>query len=402
MGQDYQTEAYPQPGSEPSDYPQNGFGDGGFGPSARQNALGQGDYGQGGYGQGGYGQNGLGQDPGVTQVYGTQPGYGQNGFAQNDFGQDGFGQQGAPGSQATYTPDGYSPNGYGQDSYGQGGYPQDPSYTQDPYPPDPYGQGGGYGQQGFEQPPGLGYDDGDAASRGHAARSRPGARSGVRPPQRLSGMKMALYLGGAVIGVVAIVYLVIQLAKSGGGTPATGSSTPSTGSTAAAGGATAGYVLTQAPKVGAFPLNKAVTGEVAPAAQNQTAPVAAALKAQGAGQPSNSVTAVYDMGTVHIITSSAYKGIIFVGYNGTFKPAAVIRIARSHLTHSRVVKAGPHGGDMVCGYNTASGADASECVWVTKSTFGMVEFIKGEVPVKYPGASDLALQVRNAVEVHAS
>jgi len=114
------------------------------------------------------------------------------------------------------------------------------------------------------------------------------------------------------------------------------------------------------------------------------------------------VTAVYDLGTVHAITSPAYKGIIFVGYNGTFKPDAVIRITRSHLTHSRVVKAGSHGGDMVCGYNTASGTDASECVWVTKTTFGMVEFLKGEQPVKYPGASGLALQVRNAVEVHAS
>jgi len=215
-------------------------------------------------------------------------------------------------------------------------------------------------------------------------------------------MKMALYLAGAVIGVVAIVLLVIHLAKSGGGTPTSGSSTPSTGSTAAAKGATAGYILTQAPQVGAFPLNKAVTGEVAPAAQNQTAPVAAALKAQGAGQPGKSVTAVYDLGTVHAITSPAYKGIIFVGYNGTFKPDAVIRITRSHLTHSRVVKAGSHGGDMVCGYNTASGTDASECVWVTKTTFGMVEFLKGEQPVKYPGASGLALQVRNAVEVHAS
>ena len=64
-----------------------------------------------------------------------------------------------------------------------------------------------------------------------------------------------------------------------------------------------------------------------------------------------------------------------------------------------MVKAGPHGGQMVCGYNASNGSDASECVWVTKTTFGQVEFLQGQVPVKYPGASKLALAVRNAVEV---
>ena len=80
----------------------------------------------------------------------------------------------------------------------------------------------------------------------------------------------------------------------------------------------------------------------------------------------------------------------------------MIKLERSNLVSSRVVKAGPHGGEMVCGYNTSGGSDASECVWVTKTTFGEVEFLKGEVPVKYPGASKLALQVRNAVEVRPS
>ena len=47
------------------------------------------------------------------------------------------------------------------------------------------------------------------------------------------------------------------------------------------------------------------------------------------------------------------------------------------------------------------GSDASECVWVTKTTFGQVEFLQGQVPVKYPGAAKLALKVRAAVEVPA-
>jgi hypothetical protein len=69
---------------------------------------------------------------------------------------------------------------------------------------------------------------------------------------------------------------------------------------------------------------------------------------------------------------------------------------------SRVVAPGSHGGEMVCGYNTSTGTDTSECVWVTKSTLGMVQFISGTIPVKYPGAATLALQVRQAVEVPAS
>ena len=67
-----------------------------------------------------------------------------------------------------------------------------------------------------------------------------------------------------------------------------------------------------------------------------------------------------------------------------------------------MVNAGPHGGEMMCGYNRSTGSDASECVWVTTSTFGQVEFIEGSTPVKYPGASDIALTVRDAVEVPAS
>ena len=51
---------------------------------------------------------------------------------------------------------------------------------------------------------------------------------------------------------------------------------------------------------------------------------------------------------------------------------------------------------------TSTASDASECVWVTKTTFGEVEYTVGAVPVKYPGAATLALQVRNSVEVRSS
>jgi hypothetical protein len=114
------------------------------------------------------------------------------------------------------------------------------------------------------------------------------------------------------------------------------------------------------------------------------------------------VTAVYDTGTVHSFTSSTYKGIVFFGFEGTFDPAAAMKVARAHLVSSRVVDAGPHGGKMVCGYDTSGGSTGSTCVWVTKTTFGAVSFVKGGASAKVGGASALALKVRQAVEVKAS
>jgi len=395
MGQDYQTEAYPQPGSEPSDYAQNGFGENGFG----QNGYGQDPGVTQAYGtQPGYGQNGYGQDPGVTQAYSTQPGYGQNGFVSSSPGVPTA--PGAPNGQATYTADGYGQGGFGAPGSRQDGYPQDP-YAQDPYTQDSYGQAG-YGQPGFEQPPGPGYDDDDVAARGRAPRSRSGPpRSGPGSPQHLAGARMALYLAAAVVGVVVIVIVVVQLTKSGGNNAATGSSTPSTGTTAATGAnGTNGYVFTQAAEVGtSFPLNKTATKAFTPTLVNQSALIAGQIKARGYGKPGKVTVGVYDLTPVKSISSSSFKGIAFTGYDGTFNPKSVINLVRSTLVSSRVVNPGPHGGDMVCGYDTSGGSQASECVWVTKTTFGQVHFLEGQAAVKYSGAAKLALAVRNAVEV---
>ena len=93
---------------------------------------------------------------------------------------------------------------------------------------------------------------------------------------------------------------------------------------------------------------------------------------------------------------------MFVGYNGTYTPAAVVKVEESLLTSARVVSAGPHGGDMVCGYTELSGSEVSRCVWVTKTTLGNVEFIQGEDLVKNSDAATLALDVRAAVEQSTS
>jgi hypothetical protein len=203
-----------------------------------------------------------------------------------------------------------------------------------------------------------------------------------------------------VVVVVGVVFLVVHLTTGSHGTPSAGSSSPGTGNTAAGGpAATGSFVLIQAPRVGAFPLNKAATKAAADAVGAQTKTVANALKAKKAGVPGKAVTGIYDTGGSSSYTSSTYQGLVFVGYDGTFDPAAVIKIVRSHLKSSRLVDPGAHGGQMACGYNTTATADASECVWVTKTTFGVVEFIRDGKPAKQSGASALALKVRQAVEV---
>ena len=375
-------------------YGEPGYGDPGFGPQSPpgQDYSGQGDYGQASLGRNGLGQQDYGQPAYGQQEY-SQPAYGQQEYSQPAYGQQDYSQ---PAYEDGYGQGTYTQDGYGQAGYSQDGYPQDAN-SQDAYDEGRYGYGQEAYQPGFEQPGGPGLDDDNFAPDGRAP-----SRSGQRSPKRLNGIRMVLYLAAAVVGVVVIVYLVIHLTKTGGNssTPSTGTST--TASAQGQNGAGPRYALTQAAQVGKYPLNKALTRQFTTVAEDRSAPVAAEIKAKGVGRPGKAMVGVYDLGSVSSVASSAYRGMVFVGYNGTFNPKAVIKIERSLLVSSRVVSTGPHGGEMVCGYDTSNGAAASACVWVTTSTLGQVEFLHGQVTVKYPGAARLALQLRDAVEVPAS
>jgi hypothetical protein len=398
-GQDYPQGAIGRRGYEQQGYDQPGYGQQGYRQGYRQ-GYGQPGYGeqaprQPGFGPGGSGAigepnqsyPGQGAQDYQTEAYPRQrfeqPGYAPEGYAQEGYAQNG-------GIQGGYVPDGYGQSGYGHDSfrqeaYGQGGYGPDP-----------------YGQPGFEQPAGQPYGDDDVTAPGR----QPGSgqsRSGQRSPKGISGTRMIIYLVASVVGVVLIVLLAVRLTKSGTNSPASGSSTPSTGTSVTPGGTrlASGYVFTRAAKAGTLPLDVTATRDFAKVAESQAAPVAQEIRARGAGNPTKDVVAMYDLGPATSVSSGDFKAIGFVGYDGTFKPNAVIKFERTRLVSSHRVNAGPHGGQMICGYNTSSGSDASECVWVTTSTFGQVEFIVGQSPVKYPSASKLALEVRDAVEVPA-
>jgi hypothetical protein len=212
---------------------------------------------------------------------------------------------------------------------------------------------------------------------------------------------MVLYLGAAVIGVAAIVFLVIHLTKGSGSNTASGTST--TSATPGAGGAAAGpkYQLRQAASVGKYPLNKAAVNEISSVITAASSKITGKMAATGSGKPGKSVIGIYDQGPTTSLASPSYKGMVFVGYDGTFNPANLMNLIQKNLKSSRVVNAGPHGGKMVCGYDTSNNSVASECVWATTTTFGIVEYFNHGQPAKVGGASRLALKVRDAVEVRA-
>ena len=90
-------------------------------------------------------------------------------------------------------------------------------------------------------------------------------------------------------------------------------------------------------KAGPFPLNSAATKNLAQQAESAAAPVVAQIKARGAGQPGQSVFAMYDLGSNTQTASSSYKGVAFVGYDGTFNMTAVIKYEKTQLKSSRMV-----------------------------------------------------------------
>ena len=192
---------------------------------------------------------------------------------------------------------------------------------------------------------------------------------------------MVLYLAAAVIGVAAIVFLVIHVAK-GGSSTASGTSTPGATTTAGGGAAGQGFVLRQAAKVGKYPLNKTAVSQLSAGTKAATSTITSQMASTKSGKPGKSVVGIYDTGPTSSASSPDYKGLVFIGYDGTFNPAKLMNLAQKHLKSSRVVNPGPHGGKMVCGYDVSDGAASSECVWATTTTFGVVEYINHGKPAK--------------------
>ena len=185
--------------------------------------------------------------------------------------------------------------------------------------------------------------------------------------------------------MIVIVLLVVRLSKTGSNSTTGGSTTPPTTSSSAAAPPST-FTLVQAPKVdNKYPLNLAAARTSTTLAASETA-VARALHAAGGGHVTKDVVAMYDLTSVTSPSDSNFQAISFLGYEGTFNENNVIDFEQTQLKSSRAVKAGPDGGKMICGYaTTTGGTEASECVWVTKDTFGQVQFIVGSDGGEAPG-----------------
>jgi hypothetical protein len=160
-------------------------------------------------------------------------------------------------------------------------------------------------------------------------------------------------------------------------------------------------ILRQAASVGKYPLNKPAVNQIPSQITSATSKITSKMAATQSGKPGKSVIGIYNTGSATSVASSSYKGLVFVGYDGTFNPTNLMNLAQKNLKSSRVVNAGPHGGKMMCGYNTSNNSVASECVWATTTTFGVVEYFRHGHLAKVTNASPLALKVRDAVEVRA-
>jgi hypothetical protein len=161
------------------------------------------------------------------------------------------------------------------------------------------------------------------------------------------------------------------------------------------------YTLGTPVTTGTYQLNTTATTDFSQAGRTRAAAVVQQLKTHGAGTLGKSVFGVYGL-NFEPESSPDFKAVEFVGYDGTFNPAAVVSYEKTQLQSARVVPAGPHGGNMLCGYDVSNGSQVSECLWVTTSTFGEVDFVAGQSLAKYTGDAPLvALNVRDAVEIAA-
>jgi len=196
------------------------------------------------------------------------------------------------------------------------------------------------------------------------------------------------------------VLLVVHLAKSGtGNAGASGTSTP-TGSSSApsATASTTKYTLSAPGTAGPYQKNTTATTDFAKFAQNRAALVMQQIKSRGAGTPGSNVFAVYGLND-EPVSSADFKAVEFVGYDGTFDPTKVIAYEKTQLKSASTVSPGPHGGQMTCGVATSGGSQYTECVWVTSTTFGEVDFVVGQSLATFTGnPSVITMNIRGAVE----
>ena len=99
----------------------------------------------------------------------------------------------------------------------------------------------------------------------------------------------------------------------------------------------------------------------------------------GWGTPTSVAAGSYYLsGSSSVLLDSGFKGFTVAGYNGSFKVSSFISTFQKHLSDVSVQNLATYGGEMICGelHSSTNGND-SECAWVTPTTSGIIQYIKG-------------------------
>jgi hypothetical protein len=209
-----------------------------------------------------------------------------------------------------------------------------------------------------------------------------------RPPAGMTGSKKIIYSVAAVVSVLIIVFGVIYLTHKGGSTTPSARSTPteSAGTGQTSGTGLASYAVAAPAQVGAFTELTQLSTATQATYTGEKQSIFANLEKKGVGHATSVIAAYYKDGSS--------KRFQFVGYNGTFTPATALKVEKTLLIDTHMATAGPHGGEMMCGYVDGA-TKGSACIWATTTDIGVVELQSSDgTPVVQSGFFKTVLKLR--------
>jgi hypothetical protein len=118
------------------------------------------------------------------------------------------------------------------------------------------------------------------------------------------------------------------------------------------------------------------------------------LDVSNVGQETSSIAGAWETPNG---TPNVYRSVTFVGFEGTFKPAAAVRTLIAGSGTVRSMPPGPHGGVMAC----ATQYGSPTCVWATSTTLCEIQIIDTTRELVGANTAANAVRIRDVLEVLA-
>lgn len=112
-----------------------------------------------------------------------------------------------------------------------------------------------------------------------------------------------------------------------------------------------------------------------------------------AGSVTSTITAAYQSPQ----TPNFYRAVTFVGFDGTFQPAAALSAMEQPGETYTSEPPGPHGGRLVC----SSENDGGDCVWATSTTVAEITISDSTRELLGANIGANAVRIRDALEASA-